>query len=447
MAVHHDGIKSDLLQRKGFIEHAGRVLIDSQQVEEWLTDWRCRHPGPLTPPPGPTSPDKISYSLLGYSTWIVTDDGRDLMPLTRSDVVSGTKLAEVLKTRGILPCVSGVPQDVPSALVPLDQYLIGAEYSSAGGCSHLVSDIQTASIIRDMNRVCGCDIPATSVWLPNPLVFGGANLDVLWHFRSEITQAFVGSMPVMGVSGPCDPISIMTLCLAEVIGGATILHTLLPDLDVGIFTHPEAGDMRSGTLMLGAPEGEILDLMKRDILYWYGIEWNSKPVQTSASLPGPQAQLERTTGILMGLLAGCDSFHGVGTLGIDEVWSPGQLLLDLDSIGHGVRVTRGPESVSDLELDHLPDVIDDSVRSALPFMAHETTALNFRQQYHLPELLQRLDRAQWAAAGKPDAFIAANERAKQLIQQHDYEPPAGLMKELRVVYERGKELLSSTTHH
>jgi trimethylamine--corrinoid protein Co-methyltransferase len=441
MAVHHAGIRSGLLQRDGFAEHAGRILIEPRRVDDWLDDMRRRHPGPLTPPAGPTSPDRVRYTLLDYNSWIVTDDGRGLRPLTRADAVAGTKLAEVLKARGVIPSVPGVPQDVPATLVPLEQYLIGAEYSSAGGSSPLVADIQTATVIRELNRACGRETLSAPVWLPNPLGFGGPNVDVLWHFRSEITHASVGSMPVMGVSGPCDPIALMTLCLAEVIGGATILHAVLPGLDVGIFTHPQPGDMRSGTLMLGPPEGEILDLLKRAVLHWYGVGWNAKPVQTSASLPGPQAQLERTTGALLGALAGCDQFHGVGTLGIDEVWSPAQLLLDLDSVGHAVRVARGAESAPGLELEHLPDVIDAVVRSGLPFMAHETTAANFRQQYHLPELLRRQDRAQWVAAGKPDVFVAAAERAQQLIGQHAYEPPAGLMQELRAIYERGKAVL------
>jgi trimethylamine--corrinoid protein Co-methyltransferase len=440
MAVHHPQMRSELLRRPGFSERQGRVLIEPACVETWLAAHRRRHPGPLPVPRSPVPPERWRFGLLEYASWVVCDGGQALRPLTRADAVAGTRLAEVLRERGVQPCVPGVPQDVPPALRPLEQYLIGVENSSAGGCTALVADLQTAAVIRELDRACGRGFQV-SVWLPNTLVFGGPNADILWHFRQEVQAASVGSMTLMGVSGPCDPLALMAVCLAEVLGGAAILHALLPDLPVSIFVHPQPADMRTGTLMLGAPEGEVLDLLKREVLHWYGIPWNSKPVHTSAALPGCQAQIERSTALSLGALAGCDSFFGLGVLGIDEVWSPAQLVLDLDVAGHAGRIAQGAASAPGLGLERLPEVVHEVLASGSPFLAHATTLEGFRQQYELPRVLKRLDRAQWAAGGRPDAYHDAEAQARELVSRFAYEPPADLLREVRGLCDWGRQRL------
>ncbi len=382
----------------------------------------------------------LTYGVADYSSWTVSEDGHRVRPMTREDVIAGTKLIEVLGPRGMRSGVPGVPQDVPPELLPIEQFMIGARYARSGGTTPLVSDIATAGIIRDMNRVYGRAMGA-AVWLPNPLVFGGPNVDILWHFRTEVTSAMVGSMPVMGISGPCDPIAVMTFALAETLGGAAIIHALLPAVPVSIFPHPEPGDMRTGALTVGTPEWDLLDLMHRDVLASYGTRWNTKLLHTSASLPGPQAQAERAMSALSGVLGGYDSFTGLGGLGVDEVWSPAQMILDLDIIGHAARIGRGAVSAPDLALDRLPAVVEEAVAAELLFAENETTVRNMRAQYFMPRVLQRLDRSQWVTVHMPDVAHAAADQARALVATYDYEPPQETLAELTVIYERARNEL------
>jgi trimethylamine--corrinoid protein Co-methyltransferase len=440
VAVHHPAVREELLRRPGFAEEAGRLRIAPERVADWLRDTRSRQSA--APGPTPEVSPRYSYAVLEYASWVVTEDGRGLRPMLRGDVVEATKLLEVLRSRGVRPAVPGVPQDLPPALRPVEQYLIGAEYSSAGGATQSVTDLPTALVIREMDRVCGKGF-SWSVWLPNPLTFGGSTVDILWHFGHELQHVGVGSMPLMGFSGPCDPLAVTTFSLAENLGGAAIIHALLPEIPVTIFPHPQPGDMRTGTMMLGTPESELLELIRRDLLAYYGVRFNTKMMNTSASLPDAQAQIDRMLSAVMGVVGGFDAFHAVGTLGIDEVWSSGQLLLDLEMVAAADHVARGPETAPGLELDRLPDVVDEVVRAGMSFAAHETTAGGFRRQYVLPRVLRRMDRAQWIAAAKPDTVQEAEHEARRLVQDYAFEPPQALLCELRSISDRGKHTLGA----
>jgi trimethylamine:corrinoid methyltransferase-like protein len=55
-----------------------------------------------------------------------------------------------------------------------------------------------------------------------------------------------------------------------------------------------------------------------------------------------------------------------------------------------------------------------------------------------------MNRAQWERAGRPDEVAAAQAEADRLIASFDYEPPAGILKELRAIYDKAKVRLSSS---
>ncbi len=436
LLVRRDELRAEVVGRTGFIAAGERVRVSPEAVTTWLTAWRRE----AVPAPAQPS-ERHTFSALGYALWTVAAGGGSLRPLTRDDVIDGCKLLEVLADRGVRPGVPGAPQDVPERLRPFEQYLIGAEYSSAGGTTPLTYDVPTTRLVRDLDRVYGRPFH-WSAWLPNPLVFGGSSVDLWWHFADEIEAVTVGTMPTMGFSAPCDPVACLTLALAEVIGGAAIIHALRPQVVPSIFPHPQPGDMRTGTLVLGTPEADLLDLLRRDVLRWYGSDWNTKQLNTSASLPTAQAQIERAQTATTGVVHGFDTFHGVGVLGLDEVFCPAQALLDLDMVGAAARVARGPETAPGLELDRLPAVVAEVVREGGLFAMHDTTVTSFRRQYFDPQVLRHTDRAQWLAAGHPTVYAEAEAQAARLLTRYQHEPDAALLAELHRVYEAGRARLA-----
>jgi len=441
LRVEHEPIRAELAKRKGFTIEGGRALVAAELANAWLDDRRKRHAAEKRSAESGKAVG-LTYAVSDRNTWIVDRDGTTLRPMTRDDVIAGTKMIHVLASQGVRGSTPGLPCDAPMELRPIEQFMIGAEYSGEGGATPHICDIATAEIIRDMNRVYGRPLHQT-VHCPSPLVFGGPEVEIFWRFRDEVALAAVGTMPMMGINGPCDPISVFTLSIAECLGAAAILRALKPELEIIIAPHPEPSDMRTGAMVFGTPEWQLLDLMHRDVYEYYGRTYNVKLLLTSASLPNAQAQIERATSAVLGMLGGCTHYEPLGQIGIDEIWSPAQLILDLEMIADAVRIGQGVWSAPGLELDLLPAVVDEVVRGGLLFAEHESTLADFRRQYRQPEVLQRIVRSQWETAGRPDVLGEAYRRADELVAAYEYEPPQDILRELRRIYEQARARLSS----
>lgn len=443
LRVEHGEIRERLLRRKGFTEDDGRLLIAPERVGAWRVR-HATHKVPVAPEYLSFPPDQYVYGADCRARWIVDDAGTGLRLLTRDDLVAGAKLLRMLEDCGVTGTTPGVPCDAPEETQALEQYVIAAEFSSHGGYTCQVADVTTAEIVREMDRVYGRPRHLTA-YNPSPLIFGGPEVDILWHFREELDSALVGSMPAMGVTGPCDLIGVFTLAIAECLGAAAILHELLPEVSVTIYPHPQPADMRSGTMVFGSAEWQLLDLMHRDVLDYYGSDLNRKMIHTTAPLPNAQAQTERTAAALLGMTNGFTLFEPIGQLGLDEVWSPAQCMLDLDILGEAQRIARGAAPCAGLELEQLAEVTREAVQDSLAFSVHPTTLSNMNSVYHHPRVLSRCGRPQWAAAGMPDPVREARRQAEHLVASYDRGVDEERLREVRRIYEWGCERLRQKT--
>lgn len=435
--IEHADIRESIARRNGFRLVDGRILVDAARVEAWR---QCIGPMPADGEPTPQqAPLGFLCGVDGRPTYIVDDDARTVRPMTRRDVIEGTKLIDVLHARGVTGSTPGMPADVPLALQPIEQFMIGAEFSREGGASW-ACDLPTAKIFREMNRVYGRASSSFSVWSPSGLMLGGPELDILWHFRQEARRVSVGSMPMMGLTGPCDYIAVFTLALAEALGAAAILHELLPDATIYVGPHPEPADLRTGIMIFGSPEWDVLDLMHQDVYACYG-QCHRKLLLTSSSIPDAQAIAEHAISATNGMVRGCRRFSPVGQLGLDEVYSPAMLMLDLEILSHAYHATRRPTENTLLDMARLPDLVDETIRQGMIFAEHPTTIEMMRGRYHEPALMRRMNRSQWQAAGCPDIVLDAQAQARRLTAQFNYEPPQDILRELRVIYDKARNSL------
>ena len=436
--VENPEVREAIGKREGFTPAEGRVRISRAKVEA-LAAYLREMGGP---PPATNDPDApFTLGVDTRASYIVERDGRSLRPMTRADVVESAKLVTMLHDRGVAGTTTGVPTDIAGPLVPLEQFMISAEFSRAGGATNDVTDLAVAKVIREMNKVYGRSFGLT-VWSPSPLVLGGEELRILWHFRDEVEWVYVGSMPCMGMTAPCDPVGTFTVAAAECLGGAAIIRELVPRAGVQIGPHPEPADMASGVMVFGTPEWELLELMHRDVHGYYGSHTTQKLIHTTASVPGAQAVSDHMGGMMLGGVYGYTRFAPGGMLALDEVYSPAMLVLDAEMMAHTRRVVRGVWSGEGLDFASLPGVVAEAVAEGGVFAGHETTVANMRKQYHQPRVLKRLNRTQWEKAGRPDEVKEAQAEADRLVASFDYEPPPDILKELRRIYERAKQGLA-----
>jgi len=350
-----------------------------------------------------------------------------IVPLTRQQVIEGTKLLHVLsESQNIRGYSCGVPQDTHACLKAIEQYLIGFRYNRNGG-----GTIQ--SIAReaeaDFSRIRAIaeelehpDQRELMLFSPSPLML---DTDDLWMcFRKDvmITRFMTGSMPMMGMTGPVNPVGIYILSLAEVLGAASILHALLPFAQAYVYPHPQAMSLQTGQMAFGTVEHARLEMMKIGIMDALGLPYyNVKDIMTSAQMPGAMAQGDKALGFFTGIMAGYRAFN-LMPLSTDQVWSPVQALLDIKNLQNAWKVMEpvGAEG----RAQESARLIEEVLNAKSLFAENADTLLHMHDHYDVETLHRRFFTSEsWAEAGRPEELVAVEEKRKELLAEWDYRPP------------------------
>ncbi len=363
----------------------------------------------------------------------------ELRPLTRADVVAGTRLIEALSARDrcVVGTTCGIPQEAILPLQPLEHYLIGYRYSRRGGDTLLPPEGEAAKYLEEMREIAEDDYDTrrrhVHVWVPNSLKLEGNELDALLDSGIQPLSLYVGSMPVMGLTGPADPVGVYTLSLAETLAGTAILSLVYPEARATIFPHPEPMDLHSGMMAFGTLEWTRLELMQKEIMEHLGLAPHDMDVLTSACMPDAQAQIDKSTSVTLGVMHGYTRF-GMCPLCGDEAYSPVQVLFDVEIVHRAWDSCRADTSAS--QADAAYEAVASAMRAGLIVGELEETARQLRAHYS-PSTLPRVHSSgQWNAAGRRQLLAEAEARVAELIAKADYAPPGDRYEKVLAVYHR-----------
>ena len=388
-----------------------------------------------TVPEGP--PEHPTIDVSDRATWFADHRARELRPLTRADVIAGTKLIDSLTLRCVEGNTSGTPQDTITLLQPIDQYLIGFRYSRNGGSTSVPPVPEAARFLFEIREIAEDDFRRTqrdfSVWVPSPLKLEGYELDELLDSGAQVLSFYVGSMPIMGLTGPVDPVGVYTLSLAETLGGAAILHRLFPDAKVSFYPHPEPMDPRTGVMAFGTPEWNRLELLQREIMGHLGMTAHRMDILTSACMPDVQAQQDKMAAVAFGVVHGYTCFN-LFPLCADEVWSAAQLVLDVEYVHRAWR-TQGRIASAQRAHDAFDTVVA-AVRQGRIVGEMRDTVVHLRENYYRSPLPRVFSSSQWDDVGRPDPLADAEAYAQELIERADYVPPEGRFRKVMDVNHR-----------
>jgi trimethylamine:corrinoid methyltransferase-like protein len=362
---------------------------------------------------------------------------QQIIPLTREHVIEGTKLMHVLSVQqDIKGYTCGVPQDTANPLKTIEQYLIGFRYHQNGG-----GTIQSVSaeVEMEFNEIrCIAEdrdnLHERSLMLfsPSPMILDADELYLCFKPGITISSYMVGSMPMMGMTGPIDPVGSYTLGIAEVIGAATILHALIPKAKAYIYPHPQAMDLRSGQMAFGTVEHARLEILKLQVMKALGLQYyNLKDIMTSAQMPGSMAQGDKALGFFTGLMAGYKAFN-LMPLSTDQVWSPVQALLDIDALKNAWAATRPikiPDHLNSMET--IAEVIDNEIL----FAETNDTLMNMAENYDMNPLHNRFFSSEvWNSAGRPLEIKAVEDKCNDLIASWDFHPDQDKLEKILSIY-------------
>lgn len=417
------------LQALGFRARGKRVLLEPAVVEEHVTELRRRkqaeHAG------GDRTAEPLTLSISQYPHHLHHPATGQVLPYTTAALIEMTRLVDSFAGEGVRGTMPGYPMDVPGPLQQIAQYRIAAE-NHRDGCEPTdLTTASTAPFFFEMAEALGRPVTGLPVYLVTPLKVGGESLDLVLQNAHRLDHIWVASMPAAGTTAPISPLAAYVVSVAEHLGGMVLLHALT-GLPVSCHASIFPADMRSLAMVFGSPENLLFHLGGRDLnrILGFGPEHTDGNVHCMAKLPGAQAAAEKAAIMMAGALAGARHFTGAGTLALDEVFSPEQLVLDCEIRDWVQRAVAGLDVVMPDE-----DVLGE-VEAALTegFLGQVGTVAGCRRFYWHPRFFERDLLGAWQAAGSPELCAAVGIDIAHRIARHNYQLGSLAQREIERIY-------------
>jgi trimethylamine---corrinoid protein Co-methyltransferase len=357
---------------------------------------------------------KMRYGI-GVTALYYMDPLTDrLEPFARRHMGQMVRLGHRLSHYDVISTV-GVIQDVPSEKSDL--------YSSLEMIANttkplvvLVSDAQQFPVILDLFQTLVGDFsqhPYISVYL-NPVTPLGMNVDTL----DKMVLAIERGVPVIfsnysmaGTSAPMTPAGILSLLLAELLGGLTISQVIKPGAPVSLGMLPNFFDMKT-LLNFYDPQSILINIACAEMMEHYGLPHCG----VTGSGTGWGADFISADTYWMNLLSynlthgGLAPFVG-DTLGA-KAFSPNTVVYVHELIDQAARIADG------FQLDGGSAILDE-IRQVGPggsFLSTPTTLKRFKTGYYTSPIFPHWTMEKWQAEGGPDAKTVLRKYTQHLIE-------------------------------
>jgi trimethylamine:corrinoid methyltransferase-like protein len=259
----------------------------------------------------------------------------------------------------------------------------------------------------------GRPITGLPIYVASPLNIAGESLDIAFANSAKLSSVWVNSMPSLGANTPLNIIAAYSQTIAETLGGA-VLFEELTGVPAYFGTNLFTFDFYAMSMPFGTPEKLILEWMNMEVYARLGGGEckfvYSTDIHTNAICSGMQACVEKASLAMAGAMRGAQSFGCSGTLGMDELFSPVQLLIDLEMLNHIQHIIDGMP-VEDFDGDLLEEV-----RAGIKagYMGTDRTLDNFsRYQWH-PRFFNRKSFGSYLQKSFPLEVERARDLANEL---------------------------------
>lgn len=238
------------------------------------------------------------------------------------------------------------------------------------------------------------------------------------------------AMSPEGIAGATSPVTLAGLLVQEnaaILAHIALVQIFRPGTPVLYGTVSTVSNMRYGTVALGAPETGLITAASAQLAKYYGLPIRSVGGTTESKQEDVQAGMERVWTLLPAVLSGVNLITCAGTLDGSMMESNAMLMLDDEIAGAVLRINRGIE-VNDetLGLEMIKRVGYDG-----NYLSEDHTAVNFRNELFIPDVLDREPFDSWIDGGKKTAIENAREKVSRVLDSHEaYEVDPKLEEEL-----------------
>lgn len=206
----------------------------------------------------------------------------------------------------------------------------------------------------------------------------------------------VAHMTTGGISAPVTVPGLVAVNIAEEMALSFLRKACFGTTSMGFDGMLSVADMKTMIRPYGRPEliqaNQLLAAMAR----YYGFRCFGQSGLTDAKLPSCEAGAQKVMSTLATLATGAHAMISAGTLSIDEVFSPIQMILDNEMAGALKRVMNPPEiSEETIAADTICEVGPGGM-----FTDTVHTAEHFRQVVWEPKVWSREMLSTWEQSGK-----------------------------------------------
>ncbi len=368
--------------------------------------------------------DLILMSSPGQFGWIDTETGKR-RPATIQDAREAICLGDALENINIVG-VMAQPEEVSEKY--RDVFLTGELVKGTTKPTRCwVRNGATARYILEIYRtIAGGDAalranPMVEAFIEpiSPLQLPRDGLDIVREFVQAGQPVSIGPMAMASATAPAGLAGTLAQENAEILAGIVVTQLLSPGTAITYGGIPHIMDPRTSICSFGSPEQGLMALAMTKMAQFYGFPVYINVGLTDAKVPDAQAGIEKANSLLLGVLAGADTFGHCGICGTDHAGSLLWLAFDNELMNYIRRIARGFE----VNAETLATDIVKLVGPAGNFLAEPHTVEHFRREFWLPsQLWTRESFDGWQSQGCSSFAERLTEHVKSILTTHTRQP-------------------------
>jgi len=253
---------------------------------------------------------------------------------------------------------------------------------------------------------------------PNsPLVLAEESTQKLMYLAEKALPCVYTVGTVTGGTGPITIAGGLVQANAEMLAGYVLTNLIREGMPFVYGGGVLPMDMATTLMSYASPEFMMTTSAMTDMARYYRLPMFSFAGCSDSNIYDQQASLESALWIMISSLSGGNLVHDVGYINNGLTTSFEQLVVSNEVIGMVRRITGGFEiNEGTLALDLI-----DKVGPGGEYLTSEHTLKHFKENW-LPKLLCRKAYESWVEDGSKDLGTVANEKARQILENHVPEP-------------------------
>lgn len=368
--------------------------------------------------------DLVLMSSPGQRAWVDSQTG-ELRPATMQDLRDAIRLGDAMPNITIVGSMAQ-PADLSEKY---REVVLTAELvkHTAKPTRTWVHNGRTARYVLEIYRtIAGGDAalrarPMAEAFLEpiSPLQLPSDGLDVLIEFVRAGQPVSIGPMAMVSGTAPATLAGALAQENAEILAGIVVTQLLAPGTPVTYGGIPHIMDPRTSICSFGSPEQALMAVAMVQMGRFYGFPVYINVGLTDSKDLDAQAGIEKAGTMVLGALAGADTFGHAGICGTDHGAGLAWLAVDDALMGYVKRIVRGfqvnPETLA-------ADLVK-TVGPAGSYLAEEHTVKHFREELWLPGLAwTRKTWDAWESNGRPSMADRILKEVDDILKTHNPEP-------------------------